>query len=342
MTGPPDRLEKHVADVITLRGREIPVTTAYVKQKPLRFYPENPRIYSTVWKEDGVEPTQAEIFEALSKTEHVREVLVPSIRHNRGLIEPVLVKGNVVLEGNSRLAAYRLLAQSAPSEWEHIRVRIIPDTVTESEVFSLLGEYHIVGKKDWQPFEQAGYLYRRFRAHGVTEDELRTEVGLGFGKLRHLIRVYDFMIRHNDRNPSRWSFYDELLKGRRFNKARQLYPDFDEVVLQKVNAKEIERAVDLRDNLPLVARAGGNTLRKFMTGAYSFDEAVSDAKRRGAGDYNVKRLAEFRKWLAEDHIDQEFVASVQNERKTLIYELDKLHGRIGNLLRRVKTAGERP
>jgi hypothetical protein len=340
MTRDDTPIQGEAEDVITLRRKEIPVKTGYVKHAGLRFYPENPRIYSTVWKEDGVEPSQPEIFEALARTEHVREVLVPSIRHNGGLIEPVLIKKNIVLEGNSRLAAYRLLAQVDPDRWELIRVRIVPDSITESEVFSLLGEYHIVGKKDWQPFEQAGYLYRRFRTHGVTEDDLRTEVGLGLGKIRHFIRVYDFMVRHNDRNPNRWSYYDELLKGRRFNKARELYPNFDEIILQRMNSREIERAVDLRDELPLITKAGGNTLKKFMSGAYSFEEAVADAKHRGAGDHNVRRLTQFRKWLAEEQIDQEFSAAVKADRKNLLYELEKLSSRIGSLLRRVKASPE--
>jgi hypothetical protein len=327
----PDRTVQE--DVITIRSKEIRVRTAYVKQTELKFYPENPRIYSSVWKDD-VTPTQREIFDALSKMEHVREVLVPSIRQNGGLIEPILVRGDVVLEGNSRLAAYRLLEQAEPGKWRHIRVRILPDSMTESEVFTLLGEYHIVGKKDWQPYEQAGYLYRRFKKHGVTEDELKAEVGLPPARIRHLIRVYEFMLEH-DRNPSRWSYYDELLKGTRFNKARELYPKFDEVIVRKIQSEEIERAVDVRDALPLIAKAGGNTLKKFMSGALSFPDAVHDARQRGAGDYNFKTINKFRLWLVEDSLDEEFGKAPQPERRRLSFELDKIERRIKTLQRRL-------
>jgi len=323
-------------DVITIRKREITVRTGTLRQDQLRFYPENPRIYSTVWKEEGDEPTQHEIFEALSKSEHVREVLVPSIRHNGGLIEPVLVKGKTVLEGNSRLAAYRILAQAEQDKWDLIRVRILPDSITESEVFSLLGEYHIVGKKDWQPYEQAGYLYRRFKKHGLNEQELKEEVGLSAAKVRHLIRVYDFMVQHDDRNADRWSYYDELLKGHKYDDARQLYPQFDEFIVGKIRSSEIQRAVDLRDQLPLITKAGGNTLKKFMSGAYSFDDAVHDARMRGAGDYNVRKIGDFRKWLAEEHIDSELENASKNEKQTLAYELDKIERRIRSLMKRIK------
>jgi hypothetical protein len=57
-------------DVITLRGKEVPLTVESVDNDKLRFYAENPRIYSHLWRDGGGEPTQQEIFEVLSKTEH--------------------------------------------------------------------------------------------------------------------------------------------------------------------------------------------------------------------------------------------------------------------------------
>ena len=323
-------------DVITIRGKEIPVRTVSIRQATLRFYSENPRIYSAVWKEGSSTPTQHEIFEAIAKMEHVREVLVPSIRQNGGLIEAILVRGNVVLEGNSRLAAYRLLAQTEQDKWNSIRARILPDSLTESEVFTLLGEYHIVGKKDWQPYEQAGYLYRRFTTHKVPEDQLKAEVGLPAAKIRHLIRTYEFMQKHDAGNPSRWSYYDELLKGTKFNKARELYSNFDEAIVSKIQSGDIERAVDLRDELPLVVKAGGNTLRKFMNGTFAFADAVHDARQRGAGDYNFRRINSFRQWLADDALDGELGGAPREEKKRLGFELEKLERRVKSLLRHLK------
>jgi hypothetical protein len=34
-------------------------------------------------------------------------------------------------------------------------------TVTDSAIASLLGQLHLKGKKDWRPYEQASFLYRR-------------------------------------------------------------------------------------------------------------------------------------------------------------------------------------
>jgi hypothetical protein len=157
-------------DIITMMGQDIDVTLEYEDQSRLLFYQLNPRTYSHLWKTDDCEPTQGEIQNVLTATDYVREHLVPSIKANGGLIEPLLVKGNVVLEGNSRLAAYRILAQGCDKKWQKVRVRRLPNSITEAEVFALLGEFHIDGKKDWAPFEQAGYLYREHTKHSVSEE----------------------------------------------------------------------------------------------------------------------------------------------------------------------------
>lgn len=321
-------------DTITLRGEELKVKSGYLPHLSLRFYPENPRIYSQVWKDPEIEPTQEAIFQQLIRNEHVRDHLIPNIRHNGGLIEPILVRKNVVLEGNSRLAAYRVLYGEDTAKWNLIRAKVLPDTVTDSQVFSLLGEFHIVGKKDWAPYEQAGYLWRRFNKHNVSEDELKGEVGLSKQRIRHLIHVYGFMLSHDERDLTRWSYYDELFTGKRFDDARELYPTFDEVVVEKIQSGEIKRAVDLRDELPLVVRTGNKTLKKFMEGRLDFEEAVVDARARGAGNVTKKRLEDFRKWLGEDDRDDEVKSAIGEERNAIRYLLQKVHDRADSLLRK--------
>lgn len=325
--------DKFSEDIITLRGEEIKVLTGKMPHIDLRFYAENPRIYSQVWKDPEIEPNQEDIYRELIRSEHVRDHLIPSIRHNGGLIEPVLVRKNVVLEGNSRLAAYRALFAEEPSKWPLIRVRILPDSVTESQVFSLLGEFHIVGKKDWSPFEQAGYLWRRFNKHSVSLDDLRSEVGLSKQRIRHLIHVYGFMLEHNETDQLKWSYYDELFTGKRFDEARELFPNFDDVIVEKIQAGEIKRAVDLRDDLPLVVK-GNKTLKKFMDGRLDFDEAVAEAYARGAGNVSKKRMEDFRKWFGEDERDEDIKSTSAEERNAIRFLLQKIHDRADGLLRK--------
>jgi hypothetical protein len=78
-----------------------------------------------------------------------------------------------------------------------------------------------------------------------------------------------------------------------------------------------------------------------MSGAYSFEQAVSDARLRGAGNYNHKRLNEFRQWLADGDLDKEFGAADEPEKKMLRYELEKIGRRIRGLQQLLQSA-ERP
>ena len=79
--------------------------------------------------------TQEEIQAELGGMEHVKQ-LVQSIKTNKGLIDPVIVLDEtfIVLEGNSRLAAYRILAESEGVAWAKIKVKILPKDIGESAV----------------------------------------------------------------------------------------------------------------------------------------------------------------------------------------------------------------
>jgi len=199
-------------DTITLRGKEMEVRVGFLIQTDLKFYPENPRVYSIVSADDRI-PTQEEIEQALKRMDHVKQ-LVHSIIANGGLIDPLLVRDGdlVVLEGNSRLAAYRILFNRNPTKWGKVKCKILDHDISEEDVFALLGEYHLIGKKDWAPYEQAGYLYRRYKRHGVSPTTMSKEMGLSAKRISQLIHIYEFMVEHKDNDVQRWSYYEEYLK----------------------------------------------------------------------------------------------------------------------------------
>lgn len=135
------------------------VTDTELKQSELLFYAENPRVFSALHTLDDDSPSQETIEKEMCKLDHVK-TLRTSIEANGGLLEPVIVRGNVVLEGNCRLAAYRMLAKKDLEKWSKIRCTVLPEDITEEQILSLLGTIHIIGRMDWNAFEKAGYLYR--------------------------------------------------------------------------------------------------------------------------------------------------------------------------------------
>lgn len=251
---------------ITIGKKEFEVKEEFLNQSELFFYEDNPRVYS-ILRSNGEAPSQQEIEEKMTSMDHVKQLKL-SIEQNGGLIDPLIVvvrnDNYVVLEGNSRLAAYRLLAQRDPLKWQKVRAQILPDIISDGEIFILLGQYHLIGRKDWNVFEQAAYLYRQQESTGVEPDTLSKMVGLSKSKVKKCIEVYKFMLDHNDLKPDRWSYYDEYLKSRSLKKYRETSPVMDDIFVNQVKSGEIRAAIDVRDKLSVIAKATDRTSRRIM------------------------------------------------------------------------------
>lgn len=95
-----------------LLGKEIQYSEDFVEVEKLKFYAENPRVFSVVREVKDFDSLpelqqQKEIYKKLLKEPSVKN-LIPDIRRHNGLIDPIVVLVNTweVIEGNSRLAAY--------------------------------------------------------------------------------------------------------------------------------------------------------------------------------------------------------------------------------------------
>ena len=311
-------------DTITLRGDEIKLKVGYINHIDLQFFPENPRIYSIVASGDKA-PMQEEIQEALIKRDHVRQ-LAQSIKANGGLTDPIFVhEANwTVLEGNCRLAAYRLLSQKDPVKWGKIKCKVLPNSIEDEKIFSLLGEYHIVGKQDWAPFEQAGYLYRRHIKYGATAKEMAKGLGLTSNEVNRLINVYGFMLRVKDTDSARWSYYYEFLKSRKIQKCRDEYPEFDKVIVSKIKSGEINKASDIRDELPKIIKSGKRVITKLLEETKDFYECVEIAIVNGADDHSYQHIRRFKDWIVSDDVLEEIKKLPGNLKNKIYYELKKI------------------
>jgi hypothetical protein len=323
----PSSQVKPAHETLLIRGVEIPVETTTLRQGTLRFFVDNPRVYS-ILRAEGEEPSQGDIERKLLEMDHVK-ALIQDIKRDGGLTDPVVVRAGTfeVLEGNSRLAAYRALARIDPIKWDGMRAKLLPEDLDETLIFALLGQYHIKGKKDWAPFEQAGFLYRRSKTHDIDPTQLAVEIGLSKRKVEHLIAVYQFMLDHGEAETARWSYYDEYLKSSVIRKARLSQAGFDELIVEKIKTGEIARAVDVRDRLPVIC-AAPKSVQKLATRAYDFEDAHEHAVEAGADSAPYKKLAKFRQWLAKPEVEAALGRAQGEIRKKIQFELDKLSGRV--------------
>lgn len=129
---------------ITIHGKTIPCRDERLPIDSLLFLKDNPRVYSCIAELAGFDDLfpaeqQQTIYDTLRKEQSVR-VLIPDIRDNGGLIEPILVRADreEVIEGNSRLAAYRsLYNETKDNKWKYIPCRIV-SRLSDDQLAALL------------------------------------------------------------------------------------------------------------------------------------------------------------------------------------------------------------
>lgn len=323
-------MNKTNAEVMIIGKEEFVVENVELPQESLNFYPENPRVYS-ILNIAGTEPSQEEIEEHMCSTEHVKE-LKNAIESNGGLIEPVIVRSgdNVVLEGNSRLAAYRLLAEKDPIKWGKIKCILLPSDISEKAVFSLLGQRHLNGQKEWEPFEQATYLYRRHLQTKIPIQNMAEELGLSKSKAQNMIDVVEFMIKHNDNDKRHWSHYLEYLKSRSINKYRETNADLDNTIVSAVKGGEIKDARDMR-KLSDIAKVGDKQAKKIMQNISNGTVTIYDGHEQmlesGKLDNVVKKLKNFKDYIADDSFEKQLKSSKDTYNQSK-FEIDKILKRL--------------
>lgn len=268
--------------IMTIGNRQVEVTETELKQSDLLFYPENPRVYNALHGIVGDNPSQLEIEQHMQSLENVK-VLKLSIDANGGLLEPIIVRRNIVLEGNSRLAAYRLLAKIDPIKWGMIKANVLPDDTPEELVVALLGTIHIIGKTPWTPFEQAGYLARAINKTRKPIDALANELGLQKATAQSFIRVYQKMVEADDANPHKWSYYYELDKNRDIKNADDNNPalNLTETIVEMIKDEKIAKAQDLRiigKIAKLQTETAQEALEDFLNGNIELAEAADLAR----------------------------------------------------------------
>ena len=299
-------------DTLIIGKKEFEVEICELNQADLNFYPENPRIYSALNLTSG-EPTQQAIEEYMCNLDHVKQLKV-SIASNGGLIDPLIVsKQRFVLEGNSRLAAYRLLCAIDPIKWGRVRCKVLKEDVGEATIFTLLGQYHIIGRKDWDPYEQAHYLYRRHEQTNTPVDAMAQELGLSIQKAEKMIQVIKFMIDHNDLNKYHWSHYEEYLKNASIKKFRTTNNTrIDDTISEAIKNGEIREAQDMR-KLGEIARINDKQSKKIMQkiidGNFDIYDGYEELSATGKLDDVVKKLKKFRAVVNEDTFEKQLTAT---------------------------------
>lgn len=326
-------MAEKIFDQLTIGNEKILVQLCELNQSDLKFYPENPRVYSAL-NADGSVPSQEIIEEHMKSLDHVRE-LRDDIQMNGGLMEAIIVRDGdfVVLEGNSRLAAYRLLCEKDPVKWGKIKARLLPKDIDESLVFKLLGQFHIKGRKDWEPYEQANYLYRRTIESKQPIEYIAKELGIDKKKAKDYVEAIKFMIDKKDHVTRNFSYYYEYIKDPTLRKYRDTTPEIDETITKQIKTHTIERAEDIRllkDVAKVNDKQSKKLMQKFISGDVSLYDAHDAVEENGKLDDCVAKLRKFKNYIDDESFEKKVKSSPEVYEKA-IYEIGKISSRLKNL-----------
>ncbi|MEW6409381.1 MAG: hypothetical protein AB1488_04625 [Nitrospirota bacterium] len=231
---------------LSIRGREINYEYLVVDITQIRFYRKNPRI-ATILAEHTGEITD-EVIDGKLWERNETHKLYRRIEKDGGLIHPILVYHNEVLEGNTRLCCYRHLYSTTKDErWRHIKCHIILDELSQDEIYRLLCTEHIEGKIEWDAYEKAN-LYCKMRDEECkTLEQISEIVNESTTSINNKTRAYKLMVEHGVVDKGKYSHFEQLvLSGpiREIKKARD--KDIEEKVIDLIKEGKIKKATDIR------------------------------------------------------------------------------------------------
>ena len=229
--------------------REVPFEIQRVPIDQLRYYEDNPRIYTLV-EEKKLRGNQAGIQSELWSLSSTHQ-LFQDVRDNGGLLEEIIVSDGRVLEGNRRLCVYRKLLEAAgtgedKARWSRIPARVITSPITAEEIFVLLGNLHVKGKAPWKPFEQAGFIWRMRHEFHKTDDQICDLINLAKHNVLSMLKAYELMLENGITSHEKFSYLLEYTKNPKFGTLRAKDPEVETKVISMIKEDRIPRAEAVR------------------------------------------------------------------------------------------------
>ena len=328
---------------ITINQKDIELTEVLLNQYDLLFYKDNPRVYSALRDNGCDDPTQQEIEDLMRKMEHVKE-LKTQIEQHGGLIEPLVGikqdKEFIVLEGNSRLAAYRILAEDNPDKWSKVRVNLLPEDTDTVDIFSIIGTLHLSSKKDWSVFEKAAYVYRQQQLEpDCPIATLAKRANLSVPTVSKYLKVYKFMRNSGDTVQSHWNSYEQYILNKDIKKYRETHPNMDEKVIGEIKSGKIASARDIRDKMGKIAKDSGRQstqiMNDYINGTIDLDGAFTRFEATGRSGNNYQKVKEIKDLLSSDDFQKALQAEAA-ENRSIYFELKKIKQITERIIRNIE------
>jgi hypothetical protein len=279
-------MRKKNKNEIVVNGQKIQTDLDEIDIFKLKYWKENPRVNALIKQNFGDKDVSDKDIEKLlwDKVDSVKD-LYTDIKKHGGLIDEILIKGDTVLEGNSRLCAFRKLYEKAEQQndekemlkWSYIRARILPDDISYDVIFSILGTWHIKRKAEWDTYEKAAYFKRMHTDYGYSYKDIASSVSQSLTEkfIKDHIEAHDLMVENKILSLDRFSYFYQLVLEKNNSKYSEYFakePQIVNRVIETIQKDELKRAEDLRD-LPKIIK-DAKAKREYLSGNANFIEAL--------------------------------------------------------------------
>jgi len=325
---------------IKILNNTIETTSDYKSISELKFLKDNPRVYAYTHGEpdflDKLEDEQqAIIYQKLLKEPSVKKLKAEIKRHG-GLMEAILVRHDtkVVIEGNSRLAAYRKLSEENPDgDWDLIPCDIV-SSLTDDEQFAYLSQIHVKGKTQWSAYEKANIAYVR-RENGWQYKHIAEVFGETQATVRKRIEIIRMMKDNQDNKRPHFSYYQVIVSNPEIKKQVKSEDGLPNLLkaIKNFDGSEDKNeftAKDLRDKLPVIIN-DEKIFDLFQEGRINLEDAYQRAKKSDLEDkvISAKELLEDISLSELCNLDQ----GSYNSFKDAVNKLNKEVNRINKMVK---------
>ena len=267
---------------INILDKEIPYRDERRGISVLSFYEKNPRVLSKLMRANKLNGTADEkqlAIEEGMRTEVSVKYLRKTIFDHGGISEPLIIQENgEVLEGNSRLAALRILYKENQEEkYFTAPCRVVK--FEENEIDAFLHQQHVDGKVPWSAYDKAYSAYHRVKIDGVLVHEYAARTSDSEREINKQIETIDLMqLEGAGDKTERFSYYDQITRSTKLKHAFDDNSDLKRYLLDQLQEDKIPfTAQDLRDNVPVIAKKR-KVLTNWVKGKVDFEEAVQLSK----------------------------------------------------------------
>ena len=245
-------------ETLTIEGQSIEAEFRMLPLGDVLLDVTNPRIqYLLKQGTKNGKPTQEELAKLIHENVPGAPALFASIRDNRGLLEPILVRPDGrVIEGNCRAASYMRLRAidrkrgTAKSEWEEIPAFVVPN-ISERQVAAFQGRIHVAGKNPWRAYEKAGHVYAMHKTHSMDPKTIGQVLSMTESEVLRDIRTYETVTQKllpkikGTAALEKWSFFAEFFKRKKLDEYRAKPANVDQFVSLVISGK-LKRGADVR------------------------------------------------------------------------------------------------